>query len=136
MFYGNAPPDYPATIAVGAAIDFPHAGPTNGSGITRTGVGTFQLAAVGTYEVSFQVGITEAGQLELFVGGALVPSATASRAATVSQIVLTTLVTTTVVDTILQVLNPPGNATALTVTPSSGSLTQAPSANLVIVQIG
>ena len=135
MFYGTAPGDYAATIAVGANIDFPHAGATSGAGITRTGAGTFQLAAIGVYDVEFQVGVTEAGQFELTLGGALVPSAVASRATGTSQLVLRALVTTTVVNEILTVQNPPGNATALTVTPSSGSLTHAPSANLVVVRL-
>jgi hypothetical protein len=135
MFYGTAPGDYAATIAVGANIDFPHAGPTSGAGITRTGAGTFQLAAIGTYDVSFNVGITEAGQFELTLGGALVPSAVASRTTGTCELVMRALVTTTVINEILTVQNPPGNATALTVTPADGNLTHAPSANLTIVRL-
>jgi hypothetical protein len=101
----------------------------------RTAAGQFTLAAIGTYDVSFQVGITEAGQFELNLGGAAVASAVASRATGTSQLTLRALVTTTVINEVLEVVNPPGNATVLTVTPASGSLTAPPSANLVVVRL-
>jgi len=134
-FFGNAPPDYPATIAVGTHMDFPHTGPTSGVGITRSGVGTFNLAAIGTYEVFWQAGITEPAQLQLRLNSIAQDQTTASRASGATQITNSVLITTTVTNTILEVINPAGNSTALTITPSSGSLTHAPATSLVIKRL-
>lgn len=134
-FFGNAPPDYPATIAVGTSLDFPNAGPTSGVGIIRSGPGLFVLAEIGTYEVFWQAGITQAGQLQLRLNSIAQDQTTASRATGASQIINSVLITTTVVNSILEVINPAGNSTALTVTPSSGSLTHPPATSLVIKRL-
>ena len=106
-----------------------------GSSITRTGASTFQLSAIATYNVSFVVSVSEAGQLGLSLNGALLPYTVNGRATGTSQIVGQALVTTTVLNEILRVENPAGESTALTVTPLAGG-TDPVSATLVIQQAG
>ena len=64
------PPDNSATIAVGKDVNFPQDGPTSGTDITRTGPNTFNLGLVETYQIFFNVGVSEAGQLILTLNGA------------------------------------------------------------------
>jgi hypothetical protein len=137
MFYGMAPPDYAATIAVGAPIDFPRAGPTGGlTAPVRTGVGLFSFPVIGTYNVAWQASITEAGQLQLSSSATgLNLASVASRATGTSQISNNILITTTVINEVISIVNPSGNATALTVTPASGSLTHAPATSLTIIRL-
>lgn len=130
LFFALMPGDNTETIAVGAAVEFPQDGPTTGV-ITRTSTSTFNLPAVGTYEVAWQVSIDEPGQLELAIGGAGLPDTVVGRATGTSQIVGDTLITTSVPNSILSVINPLGNSTALTVTPIAGGA-NAVSATLVI----
>jgi len=117
---------------------FPQNGPNSGSGIVRTGAGTFLLPAIGTYQISWQASIDEAGQLDLWLDpgtGAIEQSTTvAGRATGTNQIVNTVLITTTVPGTVLTVRNPSGNSPALTITPKAGG-THAVSGWLVIEQL-
>jgi hypothetical protein len=92
------------------------------------------LAAIGTYQVLFQVSADEAGQLMLTLGGAEQAYTVVGRATGTSQIVGMALVQTTVINTSLTVRNPTGNSTTLTITPSAGG-NRAVSAHLVITQI-
>jgi BclA C-terminal domain/Collagen triple helix repeat (20 copies) len=133
-FYALMPADNAATVGVGTAVQFPQAGPQNGS-ITSLSASTFQLAAVGTYRVSFGVSVSEAGQLELRLNGTAVPYTVVGRATGTSQIVGESLVTTTTPNTVLEVINPAGNSNALTITPSAGG-GQAVSASLVVQELG
>ncbi|CAH1058146.1 hypothetical protein [Paenibacillus pseudetheri] len=64
-FFALMPPDNAATVAPGTDVSFPQNGPTSGTTISRTGPSFFNLAAIGTYQVLFQVSVTEAGQLIL-----------------------------------------------------------------------
>lgn len=132
------PSDNAATIAVGAAVLFPQDGPAS-AGITRLSDGQFVLAEIGTYRVWWQVSVDEAGQLMLDLdsgsGPAPVANSVAGRAIPTSQIVNQVLLTTTAVDSVLRVINPPGNPTALTITPIAGG-THAVSAWLIIEQLG
>jgi hypothetical protein len=138
-FFYLAPADNAATVAAGGAVDFPQDGPNAGGGIVRTGVDTFQLPAIGTYEVSWQVSVTEAGQLDLWLDpgtGAIEQLNTvAGRATGTSQIVNDVLITTNAVNSVLSVRNPSGNSPALTITPLAGG-THAESGWLVIKQVG
>jgi hypothetical protein len=128
------PPDNAATVGVGTDVSFPQDGPTSGAAIARTGPSTFNLAAIGTYQVLFQVSVTEAGQLILTLNTADLAYTVVGRATGTSQIVGMALVTTTLVNSILTVRNPAGNSTALTITPLAGG-TRPVSAHLVIMQI-
>ena len=77
--------------------------------IVRTGVSSFSLAEIGTYQVLFQVSVTEAAQLILTLNGADL-------------------------EYTVTVRNPAGNASAITITPLAGG-TRAVSAHLMITRI-
>jgi hypothetical protein len=134
-FFALMPPDNAATVAVGADVSFPQDGPISaGASIARTGPSTFTLSAIGTYQVMFQVSVTEAGQLDLTLNSVELAYTVVGRATGTNQIVGTSLVTTTVTNSVLTVRNPAGNSTALTITPLAGG-TSPVSAHLVITQI-
>jgi hypothetical protein len=128
------PNDNAATVGIGTDVSFPQNGPSSASTIARTGNSTFSLSAIGTYQVMFQVSVSEPGQLNLTLNGADLAYTVVGRATGTSQIVGMSLVTTTAVNSILTVRNPAQNSTALTITPIAGG-TRAVSAHLVIMQI-
>jgi hypothetical protein len=132
-FYALMPGDNAATVAPGTAVDFPQNGPGVG-GISRSGVDTFLLSESGTYRVSFDVSVTEAGQLDLSVNGIELPYTVVGRATGTSEITGESLVTVSA-GSILSVNNPAGNSTALTITPLAGG-THAVAASLVIERLG
>ena len=133
-FFALMPPDNAATVVPGTDVSFPQDGPTSGGSIFRTGSSSFNLSAIGTYQVTFQVSISEEGQLILTLNDADLAYTVVGRATVTDQIVETALVTTTLFDSILTVRNPAGNSTALTITPLAGG-TRPVSAHLVITQI-
>ena len=133
-FFALMPPDNAATVAAGTDVSFPQDGPNSGSGIARSGPNAFNLAEIGTYQVLFQVSVTEAGQLNLTLNGEDLPYTVAGRATGTSQIVGMAIVETTVINSVLTVRNPEGTAAALTITPLAGG-TRPVSAHLVIMQI-
>jgi len=133
-FYALMPPDNAATVAPGTDVDFPQDGPTSGTTIFRTGPSTFNLSDIGTYQVLFQVSVSEAGQLILTLNGADLAYTVVGRATGTTQIVGVALVETTSINSILTVRNPAGNPTALTITPLAGG-TRPVSAHLTIMQI-
>jgi hypothetical protein len=128
------PGDNAATVGIGTDVSFPQDGSSSLSAIARTSGSTFNLAAIGTYQVMFQVSVTEPGQLTLTLNGAALGATVVGRATGTSQIVGMSLVTTTVINSILTVRNPAANSTALTITPIAGG-TRSVSAHLVITQI-
>ncbi len=130
-FYALMPPDNAANVAVGSAVQFPQDGPTSGTAITRLDASTFNLAAIGTYQVMFQVSVSQAGQLVLVLNGIELPYTVVGRATGTSQIVGMALITTSAVNDTLSVRNPAAGIVALTVTPLAGG-TDAVSAHLVI----
>lgn len=69
-FFALMPPDNAATVGIGEDVSFPQNGPTSGTNITRIGPTTFNLSAIGTYQVLFQVSVTEPGQLILTLNNA------------------------------------------------------------------
>ena len=69
-FYALMPPDNTATVAPGTDVSFPQDGPNSGTTIVRTGANAFYLTEIGTYQVLFQVSVTEAAQLILTLNGA------------------------------------------------------------------
>lgn len=133
-FYALMPPDNAATVAPGTDVSFPRNGSSSGLDIIRTGPSSFNLTQIGTYLIMFQVSVTEAEQLMLTLNGEELADTVVGRATGTSQIVGTSIVTTTVINSILTVRNPAGNATALGITPLAGG-TRANSAHLVILQI-
>lgn len=137
-FFALMPPDNAATVGVGSDVSFPQDGPISGSTIVRMSASSFKLATIGTYQVLFQVSVSEAGQLVLTLdsgsGAIELPYTVVGRATGTSQIVEMCIVQTTVTDSILTVRNPAGNSSALTITPLAGGVDPA-SAHLVITQI-
>lgn len=136
-FYALMPEDNAATVAIGGDVDFPQNGPSSGIAITRVSADQFNLAAIGFYQVLFQVSVNEPGQLVLTLdsgGGPIVLGYTlAGRATGTSQIVGMAIVQTTVINSILTVRNNSSPA-ALTITPLAGG-TAPVSAHLVITRI-
>jgi hypothetical protein len=137
-FFALMPGDNAATVGAGTPVQFPQNGPVVGSGITRVNASEFNLAAVGTYQILFQVSVTEPGQLVVALdsGSGFQEQAytVVGRATGTSQIVGMCLVTTTVANTLISIQNPLGNSPALTITPSAGG-THSVSAHLVITRI-
>ena len=133
-FYALMPPDNAATVAPGTDVSFPQDGPNSGSGIVRSGPDSFTLAEIGTYQVLFQVSVTEPGQLILTLNGEDLAYTVVGRATGTSQIVGMAIVETAVINSVLTVRNPEGTAAALTITPLAGG-TRPVSAHLVITQI-
>lgn len=132
-FYALMPGDNTATIAAGTAINFPTNGRTNGV-IIRSSANEFSLPEVGTYQVNWQVSVSEAGQLALRLNGTMLTNTVVGRATGTSQIVGNTIITTTLPNSLLSVIYPAGNTPALTITPTAGG-TQAVTANLIITRI-
>ena len=128
------PGDNGATVAPGTDVLFPQDGPTSATAITRLTASTFNLAAIGTYQIMFQVSVDEAGQLMLTLNGADLAYTVVGRATGTSELAGMSLVTTNVINSMLTVRNPAGNSTALTITPLAGG-TRPVSAHLVITQI-
>ncbi|MBR1931516.1 MAG: collagen-like protein, partial [Lachnospiraceae bacterium] len=133
-FYALMPPDNSATVAPGTDVSFPQDGPNSSSDIARTGASSFNLARIGTYLILYEVSVDEAGQLIVTLNGNDLAYTVAGRATGASQIIGMAIVTTTVINSILTIRNPAGNATALTITPLAGG-TRPVSAHLVIIQI-
>ncbi len=133
-FYALMPPDNAATVAPGTDVSFPQDGPNSGTDITRIDADSFQLGPIGTYQVFFQVSVTEPGQLILTLNGADLPYTVVGRATGTSQIIGMALVETTSGNSVLTVRNPAGTAAALTITPLAGGVRPV-SAHLVIIQI-
>ena len=133
-FYALMPPDNSATVAPGTDVSFPQDGPNSGANISRTGDSSFNLSSIGTYQILFQVGTTEAGQLLLTLNNEDLAYTVVGRATGTSQIMGIALVETTETDSILTVRNPAVNTPALTITPLAGGA-RTVYAHLVIMQI-
>lgn len=132
-FFALMPGDNTATIAAGAAIEFPQNGITDGL-ITRLSTSEFILPTSGIYLVHWQVSISEAAQLVISLNGLELPNTLVGRATGTTQIVGHTIISTTLANSVLSITNPLGNTPALTVTPTAGG-THAVTANLVITKI-
>ena len=133
-FYALMPPDNFTTVAPRTDVSFPQDGPNSGVSITRTGTSSFNLSEIGTYQVFFNVPVSEAGQLELALNGAPLEYTVVGRATGTSDISGMFLVDTTTINSVLTVRNSAGNAAALTITPLAGG-TAPGSSHLVITQI-
>ena len=133
-FYALMPTDNPTAVAAGSDISFPQNGPNSATGITRVDDSSFTLADVGTYQVLFQVSVTEPGQLVLTLNGTELPYTVVGRDAGNTQITGVALVQTTAADAVLTVRNPEGTGSALTLAENAGG-TEPVSAHLVITQL-
>lgn len=134
-FYALMPTDNASTIAAGSDIAFPRLGSTSASDIVRATASSFTLGPIGVYNIQFQVGVTDAvgSQLVLTLNGV-------QQASTVVGIVGSgsingsTILTTTVVNSVITVRNPSGNARAITVTASLGGASPV-AAHLVVTRL-
>lgn len=133
-FYASMPPDNSAPIAAGSDVSFPLIGPEMaGTGIVPASPSQFVLSNAGTYQVMFQVSVTEPGQLVLTLNGLQVPWSMVGRATGTSQIVGMALVQAGA-GSILTVRNPSLSSIALTLTPFAGGPNPV-SAQLLITQL-
>jgi hypothetical protein len=138
-FYAVMPPDNASTILDGTPVAFPQDGPASGTDIVRlsTYTGVFVLATAGTYLVSFQVSVSEPGQLAIDLnngsGPVELPYTVVGRATGTSQIVGTAIVTTATANLLLSVNNVTGNGW-LTITPNAGGGNPV-SAHLTILRL-
>ena len=120
-FYALMPTDNPSTIAPGASVSFPRVGPADGSQtILQMTPTTFELTAVGTYEVTFQVSVSEPGQLALVLNGSFLGYTMVGRSTGSTQLIGDSLATTNTIDSIFTVQNPSIEVGALTITPEAG----------------
>lgn len=133
-FYALMPPDNTATIAPGEDVSFPNNGVIFGTSISRLSDNSFNLGEIGTYQIFFQVPVTEAGQLQLTLNTSPIASTIVGRATGTSDIIGMAIIETTTLNSVLTVRNPADNTAALTITPNAGG-TQSSSAHLVILQI-
>jgi len=131
-FYALMPPDNAAVVAIGAAVSFPRAGAASGSDIVESAGNTFTLATAGIYLTTFQVSVTEPGQLALSQNGLTLAASVVGRATGTSQIVGTSMVTASAGDT-LQVINS-SSSSALAITPLAGGADPV-SAHLTILRL-
>jgi hypothetical protein len=131
LFFALMPGDNTATVAAGAAVEFPQNGPTvGGSPPTRFSATEFTLPTTGTYKVQAQVSVSEPGQLQVALNGVGLAATVVGRAMGTTQMVIGTLITAAAAQR-LSIINPAGNPAALTITPIAGG-THSVSATLVI----
>ena len=133
-FYALMPGDNAATVAPGTDVSFPQDGANSATGIVRNSGSSFTLSQVGTYQVFFNVPVTEPGQLVLTLNGSDLEYTVVGRATGTTDIVGMSIITTTQANSVLTVRNPAGNAEALTITPFAGG-TRPVSAHLIIIQL-
>ena len=133
-FYALMPPNNSATVAIGTDVSFPQDGPNSNTGISRLNDSSFNLESIGVYQITFQVSVTEAGQLIITLNGEDIASSVVGRATGTSQIVGISIIETVTENSVLTVRNPAGSSTALTITPLAGG-TRPVSAHLIITQL-
>ena len=131
-FYALMPGDNSSTIPFLAAIEFPRTTVSNSS-ITSISPTQFRLPDVGTYEVMFQLSITESARVGITLNGSLQFASIVARSTGMSQLIGTTLVTTTSANTMLSVVNAQSSG-ALTLTSYPGEIFPT-SAHLVIKKL-
>ncbi len=127
---GGAFNDNPS-IGVNVPVNFPRNGSTTGT-ITRTGPSSFNIPTIGTYLVLFQIDINAAAQFVLRLNGGLVPDSEVGRATGSSQLTGISLVTTSTINTVLDLINTSAGAVFV---PNNDGGTQPITAHLVIIRI-
>jgi hypothetical protein len=131
------PPDNAGALERSSAVSFPQNGSASGSAIARSGPSAFTLSAIGTYQVMFQVGVSDQGQLVLSLdtgsGPQELPYTVVESGTGGGQIIGTSLVTTTSVNSLLSV-RVPARGNALRVARSAGGGDPV-TAHLVITRI-
>lgn len=133
-YYATMYGDNVLPVPPGGDIAFPETSVESGTGITRLNQQVFQLGPIGVYLVMFQMSVTQGAQVDLALNYSESLSTVAGRATGTSQIAGMSLVTTTAIDTVLEVHNPAASSTSLTLTSSAGGANLV-TAHLVIMQI-
>ena len=133
-FYAMMPSDNEGNIALGGSVAFPSTSVNLGGNIVATTTSSFQLNAIGTYLVQFQVSITGGGQLCIQLNGVELTNTFVGQSTAFSQIVGMSIIQTVVSNSTLSIVNPIGNSSPLVLTPSAGG-SQPVSAHLIILQI-
>ena len=128
------PNDNSEPIEAGADVAFPRNGPIANTNIGRLSDSSFLLGPTGTYQVLFQVPVTEQGQLVLTLNGEEIDYTVVGRDSRATQIVGIALITTTVENSVLTVRNPAASNDSITVTEAAGGELPV-SAHLVITQL-
>lgn len=111
--------DSSMSIPPGDAIDFSNNGPMFGTQISSNG-SSFTLYDPGYYYVSFNVPVSEAGQLCVSLNDIVQEYTMVGRDTSTSQLIGTFIILTTEIGTTLKIINPSNNPTTLTITPSAG----------------
>ena len=133
-FYATMPPDNSTSIDPGENVAFPSEAVLFGSSITRLSNSTFNLADIGTYQIFYQVPVTNAGQLELAINDTTINSTITGRMTRTSDISAMVLIETTEENSVLSLRNPAGNTTALTITPTAGGNSPV-TAHFIIIKL-
>jgi len=132
-FFSLMPPDNAATIATGGSVEFPQVAAVSGA-IFPISPSGFNLQDIGTYQVMFQVSVTEPGQLVVALNGTELAYTVVGRATGTNQIVGMCIITTTSPNSILEIRNPFSSYSALTITPMAGGVNPV-SAHLIITKL-
>lgn len=115
------------TIGVGTAFPMFDTTDVATAGLSTPNPSTLTIATLGTYSLRWQASVTEPGQMEVWLdkgsGFGRIARTTVGRATGTSQIVGETVMVIDTLPTSIQIRNPPGNATALTMTPIAGGAT-------------
>lgn len=133
-FYSVVPGSNAAPIPAGSTVEFLNDGLFYSDRIVRDSlnVDDFILKDVGFYKVSFNATINAAGQLGVLLAGALVPRSVVGIAGA-GQLSGSCVVSVTVANSVLSIVNPVGGST-FSLTPSAGG-TGAVSCNLLIEKV-
>ena len=150
MFYGlTAGTGNPGTTDYAAAVEvknsvpgepgrvpFPRNGPLLSGDITRIDPLSFGLLP-GTYRVIFRVHTTEPGQLQLELNGASLPETTTvdQNPTSGGHLLVSDSIITVAIQSVLAVINPPGNSTALTIPPPAAGGTHANAQSITIERL-
>jgi hypothetical protein len=131
-FYALMPSDNPSAVLTGDPIDFPQDNVIVGTDIIRLNNFRFQLEK-GTYQVFFQVSVSDAAQLVVVLNGTEQLYTVVGRDAKSTQIVGLCLIQLTE-QTVLTIHNASSSSTNITITQNAGG-TSPVSAHLVITKL-
>lgn len=107
-FYALMPSDNPVAIPPGSAVAFPNDGPATG-GIVRSSTSVFIMPDIATYEVNWNVMPSSVNQFILRVNSIELLNTAIGTGNTNVPMTGTFLITTTVENSTLELINPSGN---------------------------
>lgn len=132
-YYALAPSDNPNPITATQAVAFPNIAGTMG-GISQTSPTTFSIATPGVYQVNYNVSSSTPGQLQIELNGTPLANTVTGTSAANGEIVGNAIITTTVPNSTIRIINPAGNTNNVTVTPNAGG-TSPTASQLSIVKL-